>query len=287
MRRALPLLLLFIFLGLTGCADKPVVQARRPKVYKRIISLSPSTTEVILSNADAGSLKGRTSACNWPPNMMASIEVVADPKPNYEKIQEIKPDLIVFDKDLYSDEEIAKLKASGADEFVVDSKTVDDFVKQLYVLASMLGFETRFNDYIERIQQEEATAQSLIFNPKPKVAILLPSPGGDDYVSGTGGFLADVVKIAGGELVGGKGDKFEKLNAEQFVAANPDVILVNGTKGNLNSAQMVLDDPRFKTINAVKTKRIAALDSDVLLRRGQRVDTLIKAVHEVIAPPSK
>jgi len=151
----------------------------------------------------------------------------------------------------------------------------------------MLAWETRFNDYINRIQVERNAALADPYSPKPKVAILMPGPGGQDYICGTDSFLADVVKIGSGELVGPKSNQFSPLNAEALVALNPDVIIVNGSKADTSAVGLVLNDARFKTISAVKNQKVVPIDSDVLLRKGQRVDALIQAIHTVIAPSKK
>lgn len=284
MRRALPLLLFLISILFVGCSEKAVFHPRRPKYYDSIVSLSPSTTEIVMSNADSRALKGRTASCNWPKNMLNAVPIVASVKPDYEKIAAIHPKLIVYDKGLYSDQDIDKLKSTGAELFSIDANSIDDFIKQLYILGSMLAYETRFNDYIERIRLEKNAAMAAPFSTVPKVAIMMPSAGGADYIAGTDSFLADVIKIAGGQLVGPKDSKFSALNAEAFVALNPDVIIVNGSKADTSGASLVLNDPRFKSIKAVKDQNVQILDSDVLLRRGQRVDNLIKDLHYVIAP---
>ena len=284
MRRALPLLLFVLLLSLIGCASKQVRLERRPKFYKSIISLSPSTTEIICSNGDLGTVKGRTAACDWPPNMVQPIPIVCNVKPDFEKIAAIKPDLIVYDKDLINDQDIAKLKSTGADFYGIDALTIKDFVKQLYELGSMVGFETRFNDYIIRIETDRSSVSALPFSSVPKVAIVMPGPTGNDYICSTDGFLGDVVKNCGGQLVGPKGTQFVAMNPEQFVALDPDVILVGGSKQDTSGPGLILGDARFKTIKAVKDQHVEALLSDVLFRRGQRVDELIKAIHSAISP---
>jgi iron complex transport system substrate-binding protein len=114
----------------------------------------------------------------------------------------------------------------------------------------------------------------------------LPSASGADLIEGTDSFLADVVKISGGDLVGSKGTKFEPLNPEALVSMNPDVILTGGSKTDSSSYTEIMSDPRFKTINAVKQNRVRPINGDVLLRRGTRVDSLLKAVHFVLGPNS-
>ena len=263
------------------------MMAVRPKHYTKVVSLSPSLTEIIASDGDSSVLKGRTAACNYPPSVLLKVPIVASVKPDYEAITKIAPELILYDSSLYSPQDIDKLKATHADLFAIDAQTIDEFEKQLYTLGSMLGWETRFNDYIDRVDVEKKAAEASPLSPAPKVAIVMPGQSGDDYIAGTDSFLADVVKTCGGQLVGPKGSQFVPLNAESFVSLNPDVIITNGSKADLGGPALIANDPRFKTITAVKQGRIKAINSDVLLRRGQRVDELIKGIRAEISPDKK
>ena len=288
MRRALPLLIFGLIFALVGCKDKQVPHARRPKLYRSVISLSPGTTEIIALNGDLISLKGRTAACNWPANSLGNVPVVAQVKPDYELIAKIHPDFIVYDKSLYSEQDIAKIKALGADTFEFSSNTVEDYIKDLYMLGSKLASETRFNDVATRVRVEIAAAGADKLEPKPKVAVIMPGPGGSDYIEGSKSFVADVVRKSGGEFVGPDSDKFGPMNAEALVALNPDIIVVNASKSDAaTNVGLVANDPRLKTINAVKNGKVQPIDGDVLLRRGQRVDQLIKALHSVLAQAKK
>lgn len=290
MRRALPFFLLLLILAMTGCGDKQALNLpHRPKRYHSIVSLSPSTTEIIVSNADTAALKGRTSSCNWPEAIVKGIPVVASVKPDFEKIQAIDPkvDLIVYAGSLYSQQDIDKIKSmTGADTFSLDATTVKGFILKLQEFGSKLASEMRFNDYINRIYLEKGAASGGSFATTPKVAIIMPGKAGDDYIVGTDGFLADVVKICNGQIVGPKGAGFVPMNAESLVSLNPDAIIVPGTKFDVSAADKILKDPRFATVAAVKQKRVGVIDEDVLLREGQRVDQLITAVHRLIAPPT-
>jgi len=285
MRRALPFFFIVLCWVAVGCGKKDASVPRRNKYYRKVISLSPSTTEIVSSDGDVQTLRGRTAADNFPQNVVAGIRIVAAVKPDYETIAAIHPDLIVYDKSLYTAQDIEKLKAPGTDFFAIDAETVDSFIKELYELGAMLGWETRFNDYINRIQMEKEGVAK--YSPVPKVAIIIPSADGSDMICGADGFLGDVVKIAGGQIVGPKGTLFVPLNPEALVALNPDVILASGTKADLSGIVALQKDPRFKTISAVKNNRVMGIDADVLLRRGQRVDQLLKSVHLEIGPPSQ
>jgi len=285
MRRALPLVLLSIVLVAGGCAPKQVNYVKpRPKFYKNVISLSPSTTEIIASDADLTILKGRTAACDFPPAMVKPIQVVAAVKPDFEAIQGIKPDLVLCDKLLYSPQEIDQIKTqTHADVFTIDANTVDGYVQQLQQLGSMVAAEMRFNEYLGRVIAAKNSAIGGKPATTPKVAIILPGSGGNDLICGTDSFLADVVKISGGTMVGPKGEKFMSMNPEELVSLNPDVIIVNGTKDDTSSATSLLKDPRFQAVKAIKSQNLQAVETSILERRGARVDQLITSVHRIIA----
>lgn len=287
MRKALPFLILLTAVALSGCSSESgKVYARpRPKIYKSIISLSPSTTEMILSDADSSALHGRTSSCNWPEGMVKRVPIVADVKPDYERVQAVHPDLIVYDNALFSKEEIDKLKAAThADTFEFSADTLDEYIMKCQDLGSKLANEMRFNDYLNRVIVEQGAASGGKFSTTPKVAIIMGGTNGSYMIAGTEGFLGNIVKVCNGDLVGPKGKNFVSLNPEELVTANPDVIIVPGTKTDLSSFDAVSKEPKFASVKAIKDKRVVPLDADVLLRKGQRVDMLIKSVHKVIAP---
>ena len=287
MRKALPFLILLASVLVGGCSSQAgkVYVRPRPKIYRSVISLSPSTTEMILSDADSSALHGRTASCNWPKGMIGRVPIVAGVKPDYERIQSLHPDLIVYDGSLFSKDEIEKLKsATHADVFEFDPNSLDEFVAKAQDLASTLASELRFNDYLNRVIVEQGAATGGKFTSTPKVSVVMGTTNGGYMIAGTDGFLADVVKTCNGQLVGPKGKNFVALSPEQLLSANPEVIIVPGTKEDFTSFESISKDPKFASVTAVKNKRVVPIESDILLRKGQRVDTLIKAVHKVIAP---
>jgi iron complex transport system substrate-binding protein len=106
-------------------------------------------------------------------------------------------------------------------------------------------------------------------------------------IAGTGSFVADIVRKVGGEPVGPSGTLFVKANPETLVTLNPDVIIVNGSKGDVAGAVALSKDPRLQSVKAIKNGRIRAIESDVLLRRGGRVDLLISGIMRALAAPAK
>jgi iron complex transport system substrate-binding protein len=259
-------------LFLVGCRQPTTFGGQpRKKFYKAVISLSPSTTEMV---AFAGvRLIGRTKADDYP-GQVATVEVVADLKPNYERIAQLKPDLIILDRDLYGDAEVAKLKQTGADVKIIGSDSVEGYIKDFYTLGNWVGGENNINEYLIKVQKQVAVSLGDKPSKNVKAAMIIPDASGHHMIAGAKSFQADVMRIIGSTPIGPDTNKFESLNPEYLLSQNPDVIFVAGDKKSL------LADSRFANLTAVKTNSIVALNQDVALRRGQRVDTFMYDAHK-------
>lgn len=284
MRRALSLLLLPLVLLAAGCRqDSGEIPLKvRKETYRKVASLSPSTSE-ILSMPFGVTLVGRGEYDNYPQNVLTSVPVVAGVKPDYEMLGKIAPDLVVYDAALFNAQDQEKLKALGLRSFKIDANTVQDFRTQVFELASLLGQESRASDYVDKLDIELNNAKGTPITPTPKVAILMPSTSGNTMIAGTDSFIADVVRQDGGEPVGPKGSEFVPVNPEALISFNPDKIIVNGTKDDHAGYDAFMKDPRYQVLRAVKGNEVTVLDSDIMLRRGARVDQLIKGVYRAIS----
>jgi iron complex transport system substrate-binding protein len=279
--RLLPFL--FASLLLAGCTEAPTFgrggDPHQP--YRKIVSLSPGTTEIVASYiANHQAFQGRTKADNFPPTVR-DVPVVGDLKPDYEKLAQIKPDLIVYDDALYNEADVEKLKQLGGKLFAIKADTVAAFMDQLRDLGAEISSETQLNDYADKINYERQDAMGSALKPTPKVAVLMPGGGGEHMIAGKDSFQADLVRSGGGEPVGPPGNRFVTLNAESLISMNPDVILVAGMP------DPIATDPRLKTLKAVVGHRVygTGVDKnaqDILLRRGARVIDAIKFVASAL-----
>lgn len=270
------LVLAAIALGtLLGCkAEKPYGGIMPTKRYMSIVSLSPSATEVTFMLGLQ--LKGRTAACNYPLASVQSLPIVCEVKPDYEKIAALKTDLLVFDRDLFSKEEIEKMKQTKADIFEVGGNTVEEFIKDGYRLASMTGAETTYQDAVDRLNREIRNSESEQITPRPTLAVILPGAGGKHYIAGVNSIQADLIKKIGADPVGPDSTKFEPLSPEFLIEKNPTVILTAGKTAGF------LADTRFAGLNAVKNLKIFGLDQDIVLRRGSRMEGFVRDGHRTL-----
>lgn len=268
-------LVAIVIAGCSPSTEQVIGGKSRPKEYKAVVSLSPSTTELFGSMIKYEVLKGRTSSCNWPPEIKL-VPVVAGVKPDYEKIAAIKPDLIVYDKSLYSDADVAKIKQICPDTWVLDADTLSDFKRQIIEFAAMTGGETNMSSYVDKIYYAEHAAGDYKPNPKPKCALIMPGKGTEHMIDGTDSFQADVIRTCGGEPVGPKGKVFVPLSPETLTSENPDFIITAGDPADF------LKDSRFANLKAVKENHVFGILADIVLRRGGRVNVFIAGVSNIL-----
>lgn len=241
-----------------------------------MVSLSPSLTEIITAYGQANLLVGRTASCNYPTFIGSTEVVMSGIKPDYERIAAKKPDLVLYDADILSESEMAKIKEMGIAIYGLKATNLDEFERSVLEIGALVGTETRSSEYVDKIQAARGQARARKMEPAPKVAIVLPGDGSEHMVSGTGTFFAEVVKECGGDVLGPESAKYEMLNAESLLSQDPDFVLVAGEPG------LITQDPRFKSLRAFKNNKIIGVNADVALRKGARVDTLIKSLLTIL-----
>lgn len=292
----------FLVLILTGCAEPAIHLGGRPSRIPRVVSLSPSTTEIVVQDGISGQLIGRTSACNYPAYLpQLNIEVYGGVKPDYEKLAAKAPDLVVFDTSVYGPTDQAKIKEVARHTFAMHAASILDFEAELGKLGALLVAPLQMSQYVDKIEAERTTAIANAPAHHPKVVIL-----SGNLIAGSRGFLADVVRTCGGTLAGPDADRFVDLNPESVAALNPDIILLAvdvapvgtsiGAGSNIKEKQEAIasaalskfrSDPRMAALRAVKSNRVITANADVVLRQGARVDQLIKSVAEIVQGGSR
>ncbi|MDQ2987161.1 MAG: helical backbone metal receptor [Armatimonadota bacterium] len=272
MKRTLPLVL---FLIVAGCNAPPSqIGGKLPeKVYARVISLSPSLTELVALLNSTNLLIGRTAG-DERPAYIKQITIVANPLPDIEKIVKLQPDLIIVEENLINAADMAKLKGlKGIDIEVFNIDSIKQWEESVWKLGNLLQSHTRASDVIDRVHQAQANATlpKSMYRPKVLVAMSAAPP----WVAATGSYQADVVRAAGGEPVGPSGDRFFAVNPEDVVKWNPDIAFVSDSVGKFSG-------PAWGATRAGRDSEVLQVDPNILLRTGADLEKLIDAMSKEI-----
>ncbi|MEP9382544.1 helical backbone metal receptor [Nocardioides sp. KR10-350] len=110
-----------------------------PRPAGRVVSLVPSLTETLASVA-ADRLVGATDWCTHP-TLLDVARVRGTKNPDLGAIRELRPDVVVANKEENRELDVRRLRAAGLRVWVTDIRTVPDAVASIERLLDALGWE--------------------------------------------------------------------------------------------------------------------------------------------------
>ena len=242
---------------------------------ERVISLSPSITEIIYGIGAMKKVVGVTLYTDFPPEAKDLPNVGGWVNPNLEAIIELKPDLVmmVADQDRIFGEKINKL---GLNTLSIDSNlSIGDIQESIIKIGKALGNETearRLSSKIEnsinqtRIKTSKLPAKSVLF-------VIGRNPGTleDIYVIGNNNYINELLTVAGGKNVVTMNRLALKISKESILSYDPDVIIEINHQEEENREEILQVWNGIKEAKAVKSKDIHVVSSYDLLHPSQRI----------------
>lgn len=161
---------------------------------RRIISLVPSQTELLIDMGLKDRLVGITKFCVHPVELRTQSTVVGGTKKvHFEKIARLHPDLIIANKEENTQAMVAELE-SIAPVWISDIRTLDDACDMIARLGKLLAVVDRAGEIVEAIHAEQRRFRAFVKDkPKLKVAYLIWK---DPWmVAGTDTFISELMHL--------------------------------------------------------------------------------------------
>lgn len=255
---------------------------KRPE---RIVSLSPTATEMLFAIGAGAQVAAADSNSNHPPE--APKTELSGFTPNAEAIAATNPDLVVISNDTNKvSDQLTRLKIPVF--LAAAAQTLDDSYAQITDLGVLTGHPDEAADVVRRMKDDIAKLTDDLPRRADKLTYYYElDPTLYSVTSKT--FIGSLFAMAGLENVadvadpdGSKGG-YPQLAQEVLVDANPDMIFLADTKCCQQSAETVPARPGWAAITAVKTGQIIPLDDDVASRWGPRTVDLLRAIVDAVA----
>lgn len=249
--------------GRTFTFDKPV---------SRIISFAPNLTEVLCYLGAADRIVGRTDYCTYPPKINTVPSIGTLNSYNYEKILELRPDIVLMMTfDGSSRTEYNKLADLGLVPFALDGQSIQGVLGGIDTVGMLLGHYkvTRHRTDSLRVVVDSLRQHVAQFPPVPTFVVIDRSP----LITVADGFIDEVLRTAGGEnIAAGDPVAYPVFSREMLLHKNPEVILVP----SISESEPVLDAltalyPEWNQLSAVKNNRVYAVPRDIIARPGPRI----------------
>ena len=255
-------------------------EASKIAVPSKIISLSPTATEMLYAIGAGDQVLAVDDFSNYPDEAAAKMQGLSGFEPNVEAIAGLEPDLVITDgtnADLLS-----QLDTLGIAHWEGPAAvTFDDTYAQIGQLGTTTGHMSEATDLVNTMQADIATVISgLPTLPTPLTYYHELDPNG--YWSVTSDtFIGLVYSLVGLENIAdavGDGNPYPQLNAEFIVDADPDLIFLACTKYCGETPETVAARPGWSAMSAVKNGNVIPMDDDIASRWGPRIVDYIQAV---------
>ena len=141
-------------------------------VPKRVVSLVPSQTELLVDLGLEANLVGVTKFCVHPERIRKKVRVVGGTKNvNYNRIKTLKPDFILCNKEENTKEIVDNLQQI-APVWVTDIFTIDDCFEMIASLGTVFNVTEKASMIIADIQKERSVFTEAIADvPHKKCSI--------------------------------------------------------------------------------------------------------------------
>jgi len=255
---------------------------RKPE---RIVSLSPSNTEILFALGLGNYIIGVTDHCNYPEAVREKLRIGEFVDPDIEKIISLDPDLILafgfVQKPI-----VRLLENRGKKTFWVNPHSIKDIFDSIEKIGRITGAvsETKHLKQMmkERLRSLEEKLKDILERKRPTLFRVM----GLDPLGTVGGdsFQTDVFRLAGGKNVFSdiKRDYFE-VDEKVLFKRNPEVIIVCG-EDEERLKERVREHPVLKNLSSVKRNGIFVISCDLICRPGPRVVEAIERISGYLYP---
>lgn len=240
---------------------------------ERIISTAPNLTEIIFAIDADDFLVGRTSFCNYPAEVN-KIDVIGDMLHlNFEKIVDLKPDLIFMTVEGNTKEIYDKLKGLGIQIYVTNPRSLRDILKTIKNMGIILNRKEKADSLVNSIEESLIEESSKNFERQKVIFVVSFSPL---IVAGKNTFINEILEVVNLENIAPKSSisAYPMISREEVLNQNPDVIILPSSDYTIDNILRVY--PEWASLNAIKNKKIIYVDQDLFFRPGPRFIDAIK-----------
>ncbi|MGH7353724.1 MAG: cobalamin-binding protein [Candidatus Rokuibacteriota bacterium] len=263
---------------LTDASGATLELARPPR---RIVSLIPSTTELLCRLGLAEALVGVTVYCVEPRDVVrGKTRIGGEKNPDLDKIRSLAPDLVVANVEENLREHIETLRSWGIPVWVTYPRTVAEGLALIDELGALTGAEGPARAMLAELEPLHAEVRAAAAR-RPPVSVFYPiwrepwmTVGGDTYIH-------DMLRTCGGANVFGGRARYPTVTLEEVAALRPEVILLPDEPFRFRRAH-VRDFGPFLDVPAVKARRVHLVDGKLFSWHGPRAAAALRAIPALL-----
>lgn len=250
----------------------------------RLVSLNPTTTEIVFALGLGDRLVGRSRWDAWPAEAARVPSVGDGIRPNVEAILATRPTLVLLYASGDNRPAARALRAAGIATLSVRVDSIAEFRRVTRLLGRVLEVGARADAIVDSVDATLARVRRATTGVT-RPTVLWRAWDAPLMVIGGGSYFTELVDIAGGRNVFADDPRpSPQVSFEEVVRRNPDRVLA----GDRAAAIAMRGDARWRTLPAVRDGRLLVVDGDLLarpsVRLGEAAVHLASRLHPSLAP---
>jgi iron complex transport system substrate-binding protein len=244
---------------------------------RRIVSLSPATTELAFALGLGARLVGRTTWCDYPDSAREVADVGNGIGPNVEAVASRRPDLVLLYASEANRQALGRLEALGIPTLALRVDLAADLARAATLLAKAAGDAGAARRLLGEFERELAEARR---EPpdRERLKVYVDVEPNPPITLGGGSYLTEIIAAAGARNV------FDDLplpsavvSLEAIARRDPDVVLA--LSYDANHPPQLSGRPGWRALRAVREGRVVAVDASLFGRPSPRMPAAVRELR--------
>ena len=244
---------------------------------KRIVSLSPVTTEILFAIGAGNRVVGRTHWDLYPDAATRVADLGNGMQPNVEAILGVHPDLVVLYAGSMNRAAAEQLRRVGVATISIRTDTIGDFARVAMILARAVGDTAAGRTLVDSVTRSIDAVRARPRDATPRTVFwhIWDNPL---LTIGRVSYMSELTAIVGAtNIFADLPAASPQVTMEEIVRRNPDVIIA----GPVNAAR-IRASAAWQAVPAVRAGRVLIVDTTVVGRPGVRLGEAARHLRALI-----
>jgi iron complex transport system substrate-binding protein len=253
---------------------------------KRVISLVPSVTDLVVAMSLQSRLVGRTRYDKAP--AIASVASVGGTiDPDLEQVFALHPDLVLAWEGTKGTAQRQAIGAHGIPLYAVALRDSAALFKTVKDLGTMLGSDSAAAQMAMALRAQLDSVRSSV-SGLPRPTVLFAIWGDPPMTVGPRTFIAELIRIAGGRNIFDDASMdWPRVTVEEIVHRAPDVVILSVGEDSTRGAEALRRAPGWRTLPAVRNGHVVGVPADLTNRPGPLFGVAARAFRDAIHPEAR
>ena len=260
---------------------------------QRIVSTTPSITEILYALGLGDRVVGVTKFCNYPKEAQSKPKIGDYINPNLEAITALKPDLVIIQTNPVRLAE--RLGTLHLRTLEVNQDSVAAIYRSIRAISAETGVVSRGESLIVDMtaKLDAVRLRSSNTNPVRVMFVVGRAPNSLDglIVAAKASYLSELIALAGGKNIFADAvATYPQVSLEEVLARRPEVIIDFGDMAetgaviNQHKQAVVSLWGKMASVPAVKNRRVHAVAADIYVVPGPRAVLAAQAIFDMLHP---